>query len=226
VGTNGSAVAWPDFGRIDYNEPNAYLTLHDCLGSRRMIQTLASQVRGATALETLSRIESWLQTHLTLDTPKARTWQNLDNMVKSGTYGGDTALALAVGTLARGCGIPTVWVKAMDNDWIAEYQSVGASVGDCRGHVFLEVFIDDRWMLLDPAPMTLYCTYNPASHALPGRRYAYDKGDDPEALILPMQYDLWKQQALVYFEDFDLGELDDSEPAPGLPLGSNVASAP
>ena len=220
VDTSGSALAWPDFGRIDYNDPNACLTLPACLGSGRMIQALASQVRGATALETLSQIESWRQTHLTLDQSRARTWQSLDSMAKSGTYGGDAALALAAGALARGCGIPTVWVKAMDNDWIAEYQSAGAGVGDCRGHVFLEVFIDNRWMLLDPAPMTLYCTYNPASHALPGRRYAYDKGDDPEALILPMQYDLWKQQALVYFEDFDLSELEASEPAPGLPLGS------
>ena len=46
------------------------------------------------------------------------------------------------------------------------------------------------------------------------------------ALVLPRQYDLWKQQALVYFEDFDLSELDACEPAPGLPLGSIVASAP
>ena len=226
VGTGGSAVAWPDFDRIDYNEPSAYLTLHPCLGSSRVIQTVVSQVRGATALETLSRTASWLQTRVMLDTSKARTWQNLDNIVKSGTYGGDAALALAVGTLARGCGIPTVWVKAMDNDWIAEYQSAGASVGDCRGHVFLEVFLDSQWMLLDPSPMTLYRSYYPASHALPGRRYAYDKGDDPEALILPMQYDLWKQQALVYFEGFALSELDGPEPAPGLPLGSIIASAP
>ncbi len=133
-------------------------------------------------------------------------------MLRNHVYGGEAALALAVGALTRACGIPTVWVKAMDNDWIREYQSAGASVGDCRGHVFLEVFIDNEWMLLDPATMKLYSPYDPASHALPGRRYAYDKGDDPQALILPMQYDLWKQQALVYFESFDVSELDDAGP--------------
>lgn len=109
-----------------------------------MIQTVAKQVKGTNVVETLSRIETWLETSLAPDETKARTWHNLENMFQSGAYGDEAGRALAVGTLTRACGIPTVWVKAMDNDWISEYEIAGASVRDCRGHVFLELFVEDQ----------------------------------------------------------------------------------
>jgi hypothetical protein len=73
--------------------------------------------------------------------------------------------------------------------------------------VFLEVYVDGRWWLLDPEACTLYDEYDPAKRILPGPRYAYDKGSDPRKLVLSPDWEKWKRQTAAYFSKFDVTQL-------------------
>ncbi len=108
--------------------------------------------------------------------------------------------------LARACGIPAVFVKTMDADWIREFRATG-TCASWRGHVFLEVHLDGRWQLLDAQALRLYDDYAPAMRMLPGNRYAYDKGADPRQLVLSLDWERWKRQTAAYFGKFDLAQL-------------------
>ena len=77
-------------------------------------------------------------------------------MMSRRTYGGCADHAAVFGTLARAAGIPTVWVKTMDVDWIEDFRAGRPEAENYRGHVFLEVFLGGRWWLLDAEAMRLY----------------------------------------------------------------------
>ena len=133
-------------------------------------------------------------------------WRDFDRLVRDGNYGGCADYSVVFGSLARACGIPTVWVKTLDADWIREYKTHGTE-GTWSGHVFLEIFLHDRWLLLDDTQLVLYEEYDPKMRILPGNRYAYDKGGDPFDLVLSSRWELWKKETRAYFRDFDLSKL-------------------
>jgi hypothetical protein len=81
--------------------------------------------------------------------------------------------------------------------------------------VYLEVFVDDRWALLDATQGKLQTEYEARARILPPSRFAYDKGGDPYALVLSPRWELWKEQTRRTFRDFDLARIPVAE---GLPL--------
>jgi hypothetical protein len=95
----------------------------------------------------------------------------------------------------------------MDIDWIREFRANRGKCSSWRGHVFLEVFLRGRWVLLDATQLTLYEDYRTSERILPGHRYAYDKGADPYALVLSLRWELWKKVTGDYFANFDLAQL-------------------
>ena len=97
-------------------------------------------------------------------------------------------------------------MKTLDAEWIRDYKALGKE-GHWSGHVFLEIFIHGRWVLLDDTAMVLYDDYDPKMRILPGERYAYDKGGDPFDLVLSCRWELWKKETRAYFRDFDLSKL-------------------
>src|SRR5262249_22737736 len=153
-------------------------------------------------------------------------WRNVDDLLRDGNYGGCADHSVIFGALSRAVGIPTVWVKTLDVDWIREFRH-NRTEGHWNGHVFLEVFVQGRWMLVDHVTMKLYPDYQTSSRILPGNRYAYDKGGDPYELVLSSRWELWKEQTRGYFSNFDLAALPVGEGVSLLPelTGATVAAA-
>jgi transglutaminase-like putative cysteine protease len=120
-----SHVAAPDFGRIDYAHPEKYLAVDPALASPEMVVRIASEIRGETPEEKLREIGAWIDAHLQLRETDAYVWRNVDQLLADGTYGGCADHAVAFGSIARAVGIPTVWVKTMDADWIREFVRAG-----------------------------------------------------------------------------------------------------
>src|SRR5262249_54847383 len=217
----GGLVPEPRFDRIDYSRPQDYLDLHKSLGDPARIRSLAITLKSDSPERTLLSIGRWMNSNLTCDNRAAYAWRDFDRVVDSKVYGGCADHALVFGALARACGVPTVWVKTMDADWIREFRSTGTCTS-WRGHVFLEVHIGGRWKLLDATGLRLYDHYDPAQRILPGGRYAYDKGGDPKAMVLSTDWERWKRQTAGYFADFDLRKLPVGE---GRPLGAVYVAA-
>ena len=209
------AIPAPSFTRIDYAHPDKYLVLLPSFGDPEHIRRLAAPLRAGSAEQTLNNIGRWIDRTLKYDAQAAYEYRDVDAACRLGVYGGCADHAIVFNALARACGIPAVFVKTMDVAWIREFRATGT----CRvwsGHVFLEVFLDGQWRLLDASSLELYDDYTPAIRILPGNRYAYDKGSDPRELILSPDWERWKRQTAAYFAGFDLGQ---------LPVGSGRAVA-
>jgi hypothetical protein len=196
----------PSCDRIDYSHPNAYLPLGAHFGSKDRILKVAATIKGKSPEEKLVAIHRWIESNLTYKKDAPYVWRDFDGLVRDGNYGGCADYSVAFGSLARACGIPTVWVKTLDADWIRDFRLRGKE-DNWRGHVFLEVFLHGGWVLLDDTQMALYEDYDPKMRILPGLRYAYDKGGDPYDLVLSSRWELWKQETRAYFRDFDVSKL-------------------
>jgi hypothetical protein len=208
----------PSFDRIDYAHPDKYLALPKTLGDAGRIRKAAATLPGKTPEEKLVSISRWVEKNLRYDPQCSYEWRDFDGVVDLGKYGGCADHAVVFGALARACGIPCVWVKTMDADWIREFQANRGKCSSWRGHVYLEVYLRGRWALLDASRLVLYEDYRPGERLLPGNRYAYDKGGDPYELVLSSRWELWKKVTGAYFLDFDLAKLPLAT-QPGRQLG-------
>jgi hypothetical protein len=195
--------SWPG---IDYAIPSSYLSPIPHFGSWEKVKQNAANLKGPTPKYSLLKIHKWMRENLSLDERAAYKWRTFDQILHDGTYGGCADHALVFGALARACGIPVVWVKTMDVDWILEFTRKG-TCKTWRGHVFLEVYLDGKWKLYDTTKSTLRDKYDVKQRILPGYRYAYQKGDNPYELILSLRWELWKKQTREYFKNFDLRRL-------------------
>ncbi len=202
----GEPIPEPAFDRVDYAKPGDYLGLDASFGDPERIRAIAAPLTASRPERSLAAIGRWISANLRYDDKAAYAWRDCGAIVDSKAYGGCADHALLFGALARAAGIPTVWVKTMDADWIREFRAAG-SCTSWRGHVFLEVYLDGRWRLLDAQEPRIYDDYRTDERLLPGGRFAYDKGGDPRALILSTDWERWKVQTARHFARFDLARL-------------------
>jgi hypothetical protein len=200
------AIPTPSVDRIDYSHPDKYLDIHSSFGDVEKIRQIGSSLRSGSAEKTIAAIGRWIDRNVKYDPKAPYVSRNFDAIVHSSGYGGCADHSVLFSALARASGIPTVTVKTMDTDWIREFRKTGAT-GNWNGHVFLEVFFDGRWHLLNATDLRLHDDYDPAMRILPGNRYAYDKGSDPFQLPLSSDWERWKIQTTRYFAKFDVNKL-------------------
>jgi len=194
--------ATPDVESIDYSNPQKYLVIADSLGDQKAIIEQATKLKGNSEVKTINNVLTWMEQNLKYDDKIAYKWRNYDVVVQSKIYGGCADYGIVCGVLLKGAGIPVVWVKTMDVSWIWGFKK-GRPFTSWSGHVFLEVFVNGKWSLLDPGGKKLYQDYSPKMRILPGQRFAYDKGNDPKAMIMSLQWEEWKEQTAAYFKELD-----------------------
>ena len=196
----------PVFDSIDYSSPEKYLAIAESLGDLDAIAKQAEELKGTNDQKSLKNILNWMQSTLKYDGEQAYHWRNFDTVVSQGCYGGCADQAIVCGVLLKSAKIPAVWVKTMDVQWIWDFKKK-RSPKSWSGHVFLEVYLDGKWVLLDPGAFRVYVDYSPKARILPGNRFAYHKGNDPKQMVMSLQWEEWKRQTTAYFDAMDEGLL-------------------
>ncbi|MEN6556822.1 MAG: transglutaminase domain-containing protein [Thermoguttaceae bacterium] len=138
----------PTVDSIDYAHPDIYRDFPDSLGDRAAILAQASKLKGKSELQTIRNVLRWMDQNLQYDGKIAYQWRNYDDVMREKKYGGCADQGIVCGVLLKGAGIPTVWVKTMDAAWIWTFKKE-RPFSSWSGHVFLEVFVDGKWSLLD-----------------------------------------------------------------------------
>jgi hypothetical protein len=202
IAVHANATTEPTVDSIDYEHPNVYREFPDSLGDRAAILAQASLLKGASDLDTIHNVLAWAEQNVKYDPNLPYRWRNYDDMVRGKAYGGCADYSILCAVLLKGAGIPTVWVKTMDVAWIWDFKK-GRPFKSWSGHVFLEVYVNGKWSLLNPGERTLYQDYSPKMRILPGNRFAYHKGNDPKAMIVSSQWEEWKEQTVAYFKKLD-----------------------
>jgi len=196
----------PTVDSIDYATPAKYLAIASTLGNEADIAEQAQTLKADSDRETIRSILDWMDANLRYDPDIAYQWRNYDQIVREGQYGGCADQSIVCGALLMSAGIPTVWVKTMDVSWIWDLKN-SRPFASWSGHVFLEICVDKKWVLLDPGAKLIYTDYSPKSRILPGNRFAYHKGNDPKQMIMSLQWEPWKRQTRTYFSKLDPGLL-------------------
>jgi hypothetical protein len=199
-------IPTPSVDRIDYSRPEKYIDISPAFGDIAGIRKIGQSLRSSTPRRSISSILKWMGKNLRYDPNVPDKVRNFDSIVDSKVYGGCAEHSVVFAALAKACGIPTVTVKTMDADWIRRFRTTGET-DNWSGHVFLEVFFDGRWHLLNATQMELTDNYDRNARIFPGNRYAYDKGPDPFELPLSADWERWKIQTRAYFCKFDLSKL-------------------
>lgn len=200
----GDDIPEPRLDRVDYAHPEKYLDVPKTLGAKATIEKIAGEIQGATKREKLTAIGTWMDAHLKYDATSFDHWRDVDKLLADGTFGGCADHAEFFGAVARACGIPTVWVKTLDLDWIAWFHAHPDQPKSWNGHVFVEVHLDGRWRLYDASQKVLYEDYDVKERILPGHRLAYDKGGDPREMLLSTCWEEWKKQTRKFVETLDM----------------------
>jgi len=192
----------PTIDGIDYSQPKKYLEIAPSLGSIDAIREQGTALKGNNDQKTVQNIVEWVNRQLRYDGDKAYTWRNFDDVKRDKCYGGCADQGIVCGVLLKAAGIPALWVKTMDVDWIWDFKR-DRPFKSWSGHVFLEIHIDGEWVLLDPGSQQIYRGYSTKSRMLPGNRFAYHKGNDPKEMIMSLQWDEWREQTTSYFKTLD-----------------------
>ena len=90
--------------------------------------------------------------------------------------GGCSDFALVEVTFYRAVGIPARLVLSANVDWMLQYPADPLVLPE--GHCFVEVFLENRWYLVDPTFRWLFSVYDPESPHLPHGEYFFKRGKD------------------------------------------------
>lgn len=99
-----------------------------------------------------------------------------NELFTSNVLGGCSDFALAEAVFFRALGIPARLVITANIDWIEAYRFNEFSM--TTGHTFVEVFLEDRWHLLDSTFRFLHSGYDPSSPFYPRKEFFCGRGAD------------------------------------------------
>jgi hypothetical protein len=202
---------------IDYTKPERYARIPERDGDAALVKKLAAPLKAPDARRTFVNIHAFLA-----GVPRVpeRGWdpdhRDFDQLVRGFDHRNCAAHALVFANLARACGIPAVYVKSSRHDWIRGFVATGET-GSFAGHVWLEVFVDGKWRLVDAQGMRIFDDYDPADPELPGGLLAYEKGWDHFAMVHSTRRDAFKAEAQERWKGFDVSQLSENK-APGRSL--------
>jgi len=143
-----------------------------------LIQAVALQLSAETRRERLYNAVQYIWSNMRYD-----RWLNsqmftrtADQLFQEKVLGGCSDFALAKVTLFRALGIPARLVITANVDWMLRYQKDPLFL--TTGHVFIEVFLEDRWFLVDSTYRFLFSDYDRTKKSYPRREYFCVRGTD------------------------------------------------
>jgi hypothetical protein len=137
----------PAFG-IDYGHPELYLDQ----GEQSQIQdpsVLDGLFAEEQSLDHLGNIYRWLKSEFTPYRAGGRTIGvvTVEELLESRRLGGCHDHGLVYAAVARELGYPAIMARTSSIAWMEGFQA--GKQGPHVGHVFVEVYLDGRWVLID-----------------------------------------------------------------------------
>jgi hypothetical protein len=142
------------------------------------IEAEAKKISGKTRRERLFKAMRYMWQYFAYDRwLKTQAFmRTADELYESRVLGGCSDYALAQITLFRALRIPARMVVTANVDWI--YQYLKNPLTMTEGHSFIEVFLEDRWYLVDSTYRYFFSEYNPGLPSCPHGEYFCRRGID------------------------------------------------
>lgn len=143
-----------------------------------LIASIAAELDAPTRRERMLKAIDFVWDFFDYDNREAHLsfTRTADDLYQNQILGGCSDYALVQAALFRALGIPSRLVVAADVEWIVKYKTNKLYM--TRGHVFIEVFLETDWYLVDTAYRTFYSDYQPAQRSYPRNLYYIFRGAD------------------------------------------------
>lgn len=151
------------FNEPDYTDPSAFLEIYPNLELNDELKKIADKFNDKKDLSTVREILKYVYTYWAKKpNPEVRhSIRYIYDVQKLHEYGYFDNCAEAEAmfeALAKYKGIPTIGVDAYSTAWMAQSQAGTDKVG--VGHAFAEVYVDGKWVLVDPSTGDIYENYD------------------------------------------------------------------
>ena len=141
---------------IDYNDPGKYLIPGE---ESDLNDIYLEEIRDAVgtpenSIDDILLVCHWINQHFKFDNAGGGMAgkNTVDELYKIKTFYGCHSLALIISSVLREFGFPAIMIETADIQWGYNYHA--GTVQHFSGHVMTEIFIEDKWILLDNN-----CTY-------------------------------------------------------------------
>ncbi len=148
------------------------------------IRALALHLRASSPIQTMRNIHRWVTSHTRRykgNRTEVLRRRTSDELLEDRTLSGCGDWGILLTALFRAAGIPTIYVEAIDWHWARKWMD-GSDEGPHLGHVFLEVYVQGTWRLVDSTRGWIWSSYDPDEPSLPLHYYAFAKGLDAWSL--------------------------------------------
>lgn len=135
------------------------------------IRQVSAGINGGSRRELFYDAVDYIRYHFQYDNwylDKAFT-RTADDIFNARVMGGCSDYALAEVALFRALGIPARLVLTINMDWMSAYKNNDLLIP--KGHVFIEVYLEKDWHLIDPTYFLLYQGYDPELKSFPRKEY-------------------------------------------------------
>lgn len=122
---------------------------------------------------------------------------------KRKTVSGCSDIGLAIAPILRYKKIPTVYIESANIEWIKNLQEDNENKELMRGHIFLEIYLNNKWYLYDPTFHYIYDDYDYNNLSLPRGYYVFAKAMNSFDIGVHSVKDE-KKIASKLLEDFDI----------------------
>ena len=142
------------------------------------ILAVSDKIRGVNRRERLYKAVDYVWANFKYDNwlnDKAFT-RTAGELFDTRILGGCSDFALAQATLFRAVGIPARLVMTANTDWMTDFKENDLLI--TTGHVFIEVYLEDYWHLLDSTYRLLFEGYEPGGRNFPRNEYLFGRAKD------------------------------------------------
>jgi hypothetical protein len=190
------------FKNADYSDPGVFLQNGKQTGATSdKFKKLLSNINDKRDMTTLAEIYKQISTIPNGDGEKFGC--TVDEILNRNTLTGCTDYGLVFAALSRAKGIPTVFLQTARIDWIKDLREQNSNKGMMRGHILVEVYINNSWYLIDSTSGKLYLNYDKNNFSLDDGYYVFAKSLEVFDMGTKDEMDNY-QRMMDIFKDFDM----------------------
>lgn len=112
--------------------------------------TLSREIPGDQGLARIGKVYTWVDKNFRRDSRHGElvAKRSAQEIFKSGTLTGCNDHGILKTAILRSFGYPVVFMNTANVDWAEQFQT-GKASGPHKGHTFLEVYVQNKWIVLD-----------------------------------------------------------------------------
>lgn len=135
----------------------------------------ANQVPEINVIEDLEILDKLFYSYFKSDKNTKKFACTSEEIFERKTFSGCSDIGLAISAILRMKGIPTIYVESAKIEWIGYVHKNDVRQEFMQGHIFLEIYLNDKWYLYDPTFHLVYDNYDYMNFFLPRGYYAFAK---------------------------------------------------